>query len=107
MYPALPIAILMHTLSSLCGEAMRARREDSPRYRLQRAEVHADRLAFAGERLEFDARHVGAAQHGEQYEARVHDAAGQLLGRLVIDLVPVVSARSNQHAPRSIDSLAQ
>lgn len=107
MYPALPIAILMHTLSSLCGEAMRARRDDSPRYQLQRAEVYADQLAFAGERLEFDARYIGAAPHGEQYEARVHDVTGKQLGRLVLDLVPVVSTRSHQHAPRSIESLLQ
>lgn len=107
MYPALPVAILMHTLSSLCGEALRARRNDSPRYRLERADVYADRLAFAGERLEFDAEYIGGVSHAEQYEARVCDAAGKQFGRLVIDLVPVVSARSGLHASRPTESLLQ
>lgn len=94
MYPALPVAILMHTLSSLAGEALRERWGRSMRYRMQRADVYADQLAFAGERLEFDARYLGSLQHGERYEARVALGNGQPIGRLVIDLdaIPAVSS---------------
>jgi hypothetical protein len=100
MYPALPVAILMHSLNSLSGEALRARWGDSMRYRLLRADVYADRLAFAGERLQFDARYCGDVAGGEQYEARARLADGTLIGRLVVDLEAHRANEVRRPAPR-------
>lgn len=66
MYPALPVAILMHALSSLAGRALRERWDMSTRYRMLRADVEAHQLAFAGERLEFDARFVDGSDEVER-----------------------------------------
>lgn len=100
MYPALPVAILMDSLHSLSGEAMRARWGDSMRYRLIRADVHADRLAFAGQRVEFDARHCGDVADGEQYEAIARLADGTQVGRLVVDLERHAASEIRRPAPR-------
>ncbi|HKU41129.1 MAG TPA: hypothetical protein VJR89_23365 [Polyangiales bacterium] len=100
MYPALPVAILMHSLSTLSGEALRARWGDSMRYRLLRADVFADRLAFAGERLQFAARYVSDAPGAEQYEATACLADGSQVGRLVIDLEPYAVSDVRRGAPR-------
>jgi len=59
LYPAMPIALLMHGLSTLCGEVLRARVTGDAGYTVARAEVSADRLAFAGQPLHFEARCVG------------------------------------------------
>ena len=86
MYPCLPVAVLMHSLSTLCGEALRARWSDATQYRMRCAEICADRLAFAGEGLRFEARYSG---HGDGYEATARLLDGSLIGTMKIELESV------------------
>jgi hypothetical protein len=88
-YPALPVAVLMHSLASLSGEALRVRWGDAARYRVLAADVHAERLAFAGERLLFEAAYQRSEQGREHYQASATLEDGTAIGRMAIELEPI------------------
>lgn len=88
LYPALPVAVLMHALSTLSGEVLRARWGDSARYRVLAADVVAEKLAFAGERLLLDASYVGVDQNHEQYLACARLEDGSQVGQLQLAVMP-------------------
>jgi len=91
LYPALPVPLLMQSLSTLCGEALRVRWGNGTRYRVHSADVSAERLAFVGERLVFEAafwRSDGAREH---YQAWAALEDGTSVGWMSIALEPVHS----------------
>jgi hypothetical protein len=92
-YPALPVAVLMHALSTLCGEALRVRWGDAMYYRVMNAEVQAERLAFAGERLLFAASYRQSSADCERYEATATLQDGTPIGRMNLELEPVTRQR--------------
>jgi hypothetical protein len=58
-FPAVPVAVLMHALSRVAGRAFRSPGGGCPgRYWVGRADIGADRLAFAGEELSLHARRL-------------------------------------------------
>jgi 3-hydroxymyristoyl/3-hydroxydecanoyl-(acyl carrier protein) dehydratase len=86
-YPALPVAIVMGALSRLAGTlTLRRAGAEGARYRVDRAEVRADNLAFAGERLDFQVSYVvgGDAKHRLRGKAVLAD--GLVVGELDIDV---------------------
>ncbi len=68
-YPALPVAVLMGELSYLAGLLMPGR------FRVARGHVRASDLAWAGERVYFEARRDGRAPEGLRF--RCHARAGE------------------------------
>ena len=97
LYPALPVATLMQSLSSLCGEVLRVRWGNGTSYRVISADVSADRLAFAGERLLFEAAFREAAQGREHYQAWASLEDGTSVGWLALELEPVRCEKSLAH----------
>lgn len=89
MFPALPVAVLMHSLSTLCGEALRVRWGQSTRYRVRMADVSAARLAFAGESLRFDASYLSGDGEHERYQARALLDDGTAIGHMLLELEPI------------------
>jgi hypothetical protein len=58
-FPAVPVAVLMHALSRVAGRAFRSRGGGcAGPYRVERGDIRADRLAFAGEELSLRARRL-------------------------------------------------
>jgi hypothetical protein len=88
-YPALPVAMLMHSLVTLSGEALRVRWGDAARYRVMAADVSADRLVFAGERVQFEATYQRSAVGREHYQATATLADGTAIGRMALELEPI------------------
>lgn len=68
-YPALPVAVLMGELSYLAGSLM-----PGP-FRVTRGLVRAADLAWAGERVYFEARRGGREPHGQRFHC--HALAGE------------------------------
>ncbi|MEY4578469.1 MAG: hypothetical protein RL701_3172 [Pseudomonadota bacterium] len=89
LYPSLPVAVLMHALSSLCGEALRGRWGNAARYRVVAADVSAERLAFVGERLLFEAAFRQSNGDREHYQAWAMLEDGRSIGWMAIELQPV------------------
>jgi hypothetical protein len=98
LYPALPVATLMQSLSTLCGEVLRVRWGNETSYRVISADVSADRLAFAGERLLFEAAFREAAYGREHYQAWASLEDGTPVGWLALELEPVRCESSLAHA---------
>jgi 3-hydroxymyristoyl/3-hydroxydecanoyl-(acyl carrier protein) dehydratase len=94
LYPAMPIALLMHGLSGLAGDVLRERLGDDMRYAVARAEVKADRLVFAGQSLTFEANWVRheVGQHVFLTQARISD------GTVVGEMKLVLEAAANDEA---------
>ena len=90
LMPALPVSILMHALSGLSGRLL-ARRLDRPglRYSVERAEVTADNLAFAGERIVFRARHAVSDASGHEFECDATGPENRSVGTMRIRLAVV------------------
>ena len=58
-FPAVPVAVLMHALSRVAGRAFRSPGGGCPgRYRVERADIRADRLAFSDDALSLHARRL-------------------------------------------------
>lgn len=89
-HPCVPVAILMQSLSHAAGELFTLQ-TGSPRYVVQRAEVHAHQLAFAGTHVSVETRYVGEHVGGKRFWARAFTAANVTLGEL--DLVLGASPR--------------
>lgn len=74
-YPAFPVAKLMHVLSNLAGDHLGMRLErPGARYVVERAEVAAEQLPFAGSAVKLRSRFAGLAADGCHHfvcEARV------------------------------------
>jgi 3-hydroxymyristoyl/3-hydroxydecanoyl-(acyl carrier protein) dehydratase len=86
MYPAMPIALLMHGLSSLSGDVLRARYGNHARYYVQEGEVRAEQLAFAGQPLHFEARWIACAGDLDMFEARARLDDGAIAGAMQLTL---------------------
>lgn len=67
-YPAFPVAKLMHLLSTLAGEHL-SLRLDAPdlRYSVERADVSAERLAFAGSEVALRSQYVRREADGTHH----------------------------------------
>lgn len=89
LYPSLPVAMLMQGLSALCGEALRGRWGNLARYRVIAADISAERLAFVGERLFFEAAFQQARGDKELYQAWAALEDGTTVGWLAIELEPL------------------
>jgi len=85
-YPALPVSSLMHGLSSLCGDALRLRYGHAARYRVLCADVSAERLAFVGERVFFEAAYVRSVDEREHYQAWATAEDGSCIGWADVEL---------------------
>lgn len=87
-YPALPVAVLMHALTTMSGEALRVRWGDSARFRIMNADVYAERLVFPGESLQLEAEFLrGTATH-EEYRSVARLQDGTRVGELQLALMP-------------------
>jgi 3-hydroxymyristoyl/3-hydroxydecanoyl-(acyl carrier protein) dehydratase len=82
LYPAMPIALLMHGLSTLCGGMLGAQAGAEVPYTVERAEVSAERLAFAGESLTFEARRVDEDAERTTFEASATLHSGETAGEM-------------------------
>lgn len=108
LYPALPVAVLMHSLSTLCGEALRVRWHEKARYRVLVADVTAERLAFAGARLNFEAKYLGSSDRSEHYQATAMLEDGSSIGRMILELEPIPTAsRTHPIATAAVQEHAQ
>jgi hypothetical protein len=87
-YPALPVAVLMHALTTMSGEALRVRWGDSARFRIVTGDVHAERLVFPGESLLLDAEFLRATNAHETYRSSARLADGTRVGELLLELIP-------------------
>jgi len=85
-YPALPVPSLMHGLWSLCGDALRLRYGHAARYRVLCADVSAQRLAFVGERVFFEAAFVRSVDEREHYQAWATVEDGTCIGWTNVEL---------------------
>lgn len=84
-YPALPVAVLMGQLSYLAGRLMPGR------FRVTWGEVSAQDLAWAGERVRFEAVRVGSEPRGVRFHCRAEaGAAGEVreVGAMDVWLTP-------------------
>jgi hypothetical protein len=88
----------MQSLSTLCGEVLRVRWGNGTTYRVISADVSADRLAFAGERLLFEAAFREAAYGREHYQAWASLEDGTSVGWMALELEPVRCETSPAHA---------
>lgn len=93
MYPAMPVALLMWGLSSLCGAVLRVRCGEKQRYFVESGTVQADSLIFAGESLRFEARWLCSEAACDSFEARAVLASGAVAGCMQLVLRSVESTR--------------
>jgi hypothetical protein len=91
LYPALPVPVLMQSLSTLCGEALRMRWGNSARYRVISADVSAERLVFVGQRVVLEAAFWRSDGSREHYQAWAALEDGTSIGWMSVVLEPVRS----------------
>jgi hypothetical protein len=82
LYPAMPIALLMHGLSSLAGEVLRARYGESVRYLVTSADVSAEQLAFAGQSLRFTAKWLTSSGDKDEFLTSATSSQGASVGEM-------------------------
>jgi 3-hydroxymyristoyl/3-hydroxydecanoyl-(acyl carrier protein) dehydratase len=86
LYPAMPIALLMHGLSGLAGDVLRERLGDDTRYAVSRAEVQADHLVFAGQSLTFEANWLRHEAGQDVFSTQARLANGTVAGEMTLAL---------------------
>lgn len=83
-YPCLPVAILMGRLGRVAGALFqyRAQGEIAQRYCVLSADIEANRLAFAGEQLRFEATFIDRKATVEEYSCKVTNLPGDLFAEM-------------------------
>jgi hypothetical protein len=85
-FPCLPVAALAHCLSRAAGALFVRREGQALKYSVESAEVSAKELAFAGTRLDIEARYAGEHARGPKFHVRSISDGGVEIGDIMFVL---------------------
>jgi hypothetical protein len=90
LYPALPIATLMHALSTACGSLYTRRYSCVPRYAVVDSQVEARELVFSGDSVTVEAEVVGSLSRNgiQSFRAVALIGESRVAGELTLNLAP-------------------